>query len=240
MSDKVKSLLAELKQSQGISSSKDIPKRVRPSLSKDKKEKESDEKEVTSGTYTILCIGASTGGPSAVQTVLQGLGKNFPLPVLYAQHLDVGADEKMAKWFDDTCPDICVSLAKDGEVAEPGHVYLAPAEKHLVIDRTKNGLPVLHRSDEAPERFLRPAVNKLFRSAAKFYKDNCLAILMTGMGADGAEGCKEIVDAGGYTICEDKSTCKVFGMPAAAIAMNAASKVLPRGEVAPAILRMVK
>ena len=63
---------------------------------------------------------------------------------------------------------------------------------------------------------------------------------MTGMGADGAEGCKEIVDAGGYTICEDESTCKVFGMPAAAIKMNAASKVLPRGKIADAILRMVK
>ncbi|WP_191018052.1 CheB methylesterase domain-containing protein [Treponema zioleckii] len=239
MSDKVKNLLAELKQSQGIGSNKNTRHADLASASGSSAAEKKDELP-TSKNFTILCIGASTGGPSAVQLVLQGLGENFPLPVLYAQHLDVGADDKMAKWFSDTCPNIPVTLAKDGEIAQPGHAYLAPAEKHLVIDRVKNGLPVLKLSDEPPERFLRPAVNKLFRSAAKFYKQSCLAILMTGMGADGAEGCKEIIDAGGYTICEDKSTCKVFGMPAAAIAMNAASKVLPRGEVAPTILKLVK
>ena len=190
--------------------------------------------------FKILCIGASTGGPSAVQEVLLGLGENFPLPVLYAQHLDIGADEKMAAWFNETCPNIPVTLAKNGELAEPGHVYLAPADTHLVIDYVKNGLPMLHLSDEPPERFLRPAVNKLFRSAAKHYKQQCLAVLMTGMGRDGAEGCKAIVDAGGYTICEDKSTCTVFGMPAAAIEMGAAKMILPRTKVAEAVLKLVQ
>ena len=190
-------------------------------------------------SFKVLCIGASTGGPSAVQEVLSGLGENFPLPVLYAQHLDVGADDKMASWFCQVCPNIPVTLAKDGEIAEKGHVYLAPADTHLVIDYVKDGLPVLHLSDEPPERFLRPAVNKLFRSAAKHYKTNCLAVLMTGMGRDGAEGCKEIVDAGGYTIAEDKSTCTVFGMPAAAIELNAATKTLPRDKIASAVLKLV-
>ncbi|MBR4375197.1 MAG: chemotaxis protein CheB [Treponema sp.] len=239
MSDKIKNLLAELKQAHGIVTSK-FSRHAETRQTPENSPAEKKDDLPSGRKFTVLCIGASTGGPSAVQTVLQGLGENFPLPVLYAQHLDVGADEKMAKWFSDTCPNIPVTLAKDGEVAQPGHAYLAPAEKHLVIDRIKNGLPVMHLSDEPPERFLRPAVNKLFRSAAKFYKTECLAILMTGMGADGAEGCKEIVGAGGYTICEDKSTCKVFGMPAAAIAMDAASKVLPRGEVAPTILKLVK
>ena len=192
------------------------------------------------GDFKILCIGASTGGPTAVQQVLSGLGNNFPLPVLYAQHLDVGADEKMAKWFCDTCPNIPMSLARDGEVAKSGHAYLAPADKHLVIDYVKNDVPVLHLSDEPPERFLRPAVNKLFRSAAKNYQQNCLAVLMTGMGRDGAEGCKEIVDAGGFTICEDKSTCTVFGMPAAAIEMNAATKVFPRDKIAQEVLKLIR
>jgi two-component system chemotaxis response regulator CheB len=192
------------------------------------------------GDFKILCIGASTGGPTAVQQVLSGLGNNFPLPVLYAQHLDIGADEKMAKWFSETCPNIPMTLARDGEVAKSGHAYLAPADKHLVIDYVKNDVPVLHLSDEPPERFLRPAVNKLFRSAAKNYQKNCLAVLMTGMGRDGAEGCKEIVDAGGYTICEDKSTCTVFGMPAAAIEMNAATKVFPRDKIAQEVLKLIR
>ena len=192
------------------------------------------------GDFKVLCIGASTGGPTAVQQVLSGLGNNFPLPVLYTQHLDVGADEKMAKWFSETCPNIPMSLARDGEVAKSGHAYLAPADRHLVIDYVKNDLPVIHLSDEPPERFLRPAVNKLFRSAAKNYQQNCLAVLMTGMGRDGAEGCKEIVEAGGFTICEDKSTCTVFGMPAAAIEMNAATRVFPRDKIAEEVLKLVR
>ena len=190
--------------------------------------------------FKILCIGASTGGPTAVRDLLSGLGQAFPLPILYVQHLGVGADEKMEKWFSDSCPNIKTSLARDGETAEASHVYLAPADTHLVIDDLKNGWPVLRLSEEPPESFLRPAVNKLFRSAAKYYKERCLAVLMTGMGRDGAEGCKKIVDSGGTTIAEDKSTCTVFGMPRAAIEMGAATKVLPRSEIAGMILRMLK
>ncbi len=190
--------------------------------------------------FKILCIGASTGGPTAVQEVLSGLGDNFPLPVLYTQHIDVGADEKMVRWFNQVCPNVPMEIAKDGQIAKPGHVYMAPAEKHLIIDYIKNDLPVLKLSDEPPERFLRPAVNKLFRSAAKHYKNTCLALLLTGMGQDGAEGCKEIVDAGGYTICEAESTCTVFGMPSAAIEMGAATRVLPRGNIARAVIKMTR
>ncbi len=191
-------------------------------------------------SFKVLCIGASTGGPTAVQKVLSDLGNSFPLPVLYTQHIDIGADEKMVRWFNQVCPNIPMSLAKDGEIARKGHVYMAPADKHLIIDYVKNDLPVLKLSDEPPERFLRPAVNKLFRSAAKLYKKSCLALLLTGMGQDGAEGCKEITNAGGFTICEDESTCTVFGMPQAAIEMKAASRVLPRDCIARAVVKMTR
>ncbi len=190
--------------------------------------------------FKVLCIGASTGGPTAVEEVLNDLGENFPLPVLYTQHIDVGADAKMVRWFNQVCPNVPMSIPKDGEIAQPGHAYMAPAEKHLIIDYIKNDLPVLKLSDEPPERFLRPAVNKLFRSAAKHYKKACLALLLTGMGQDGAAGCKEIINAGGYTICEAESTCTVFGMPAAAIELGAASRVLPRGNIGRAVLQMLK
>ena len=190
--------------------------------------------------FKVLCIGASTGGPSAVSQVLSGLGENFPLPILYVQHLEVGADENMAKWFSSVCHNLRIKLAQDGEEAKPGTVYMAPADRHLVIDFVdSDGRTFLKLSDEKPERFLRPAVNKLFRSAAKFYKKNCLAVLLTGMGADGAEGCREICGKGGWTIAEDKSTCAVFGMPAAAIEMGGAKDVLPRGEIAKRILELV-
>ncbi|MBP5520564.1 MAG: chemotaxis protein CheB [Treponema sp.] len=191
-------------------------------------------------SFKVLCIGASTGGPTAVQEVLNGLGDNFPLPILYTQHIDIGADEKMVRWFNQVCPNIPMSLAQNGQIAERGHVYMAPAEKHLIIDYVKNDKPVLKLSDEPPERFLRPAVNKLFRSAARHYKKACLALLLTGMGQDGADGCKEITDAGGFTICEDESTCTVFGMPSAAIELGAATRVLPRGYIARAIIKMTR
>ena len=144
-------------------------------------------------------------------------------------------------WLNQVCKNIYVKIAQDGEEAKPGTVYMAPADRHLVISHESNtGRPVLKISDEAPERYLRPAVNKLFKSAAKIYKDSVLAVLLTGMGADGANGCKEICENGGWTIAEDKSTCAVFGMPAAAIELGAAKEVLPRTEIAKRILEMVK
>ena len=191
-------------------------------------------------TYSVLCIGASTGGPTAVSEVLCGLGNNFPLPVLYTQHIDINSDKELAEWLDSVCPNLNVKLAQDGETAKPGTVYMAPAEKHLVISYVnKDLLPVLKLSDEEPERYLRPAVNKLFKSAALNYKNHTLAILLTGMGADGADGCKSICEKGGWTIVEDKSTCAVFGMPAAAIEAGAAKEVLPRNMIAKRILEMV-
>ena len=184
--------------------------------------------------FKVVCLGASTGGPSAVAQVLQGLGGGFPLPILYVQHIDVGADQSMVDWFNTVCPDTPVHLAEDGTEALAGNVYMAPADAHLVVDYVApSGRPVLGISHEEPERFLRPAVNKLFRSAAQHYRRSCLAVLLTGMGRDGADGCRKITGAGGWTIAEDKSTCAVFGMPAAAIELGAASEVLARGDIAP-------
>lgn len=193
-----------------------------------------------SNKFKILCIGASTGGPSAVSYVLSSLGNNFPLPVLYAQHIEIDKDKPLVDWLTSVCKNIKIKLAEDEEEAKPGVVYMAPADTHLVISYVKsNGTPVLHLSNEEPERYLRPAVNKLFKSAAEKMKSNVLAVLLTGMGADGATGCKEICDKGGWTIAEDKSTCAVFGMPAAAIEAGGAKEVLPRTEISKRILELV-
>lgn len=190
--------------------------------------------------FKILCIGASTGGPTAVADVLSHLGNNFPLPILYSQHIEIGTDGKMAEWFSETCKNFEIRLAHDGEEAIPGRVYMAPADTHLVIDFVKpNGHPIIKISDDPPWRFLRPSVNVMFNSVASFYKQNCLAILLTGMGRDGAEGCKNIVNAGGHTIVEDESTCAVFGMPKAAIEEGGATEVLPRNEIPSRILKLI-
>ncbi|MCR4947667.1 MAG: hypothetical protein K6A15_00745 [Treponema sp.] len=189
----------------------------------------------------LLCIGASTGGPTAVSQLLSGLGNNFPLPILYTQHIEVQKDKPLVDWLNTVCKNITVKLAEDGEEAKAGIVYMAPADRHLVISHESNfGKPVLKISDDEPERYLRPAVNKLFNSAAEIYKDTVLAVLLTGMGADGANGCKKICDNGGWTIVEDKSTCAVFGMPAAAIDLGAAKEILPRPAISKRILELVK
>ncbi|MBR1613852.1 MAG: response regulator [Treponema sp.] len=206
-----------------------------------KTEKIDVESDPSFSGFRIVCIGASTGGPTAVASVLSGLGPDFPLPIIYSQHIEVGADKKMSKWLDDTCPNVHVKLASNGEEGKPGTVYMAPADRHLLVDYVKpNGNPVLKISDEPPERFLRPAVNKMFASAAKHYRNACLAVLLTGMGRDGADGCKMVVDSGGFTIAEDKSTCVVFGMPAAAIEVGGAREVLPRSEIPARIRELVE
>lgn len=189
----------------------------------------------------LVVIGSSTGGPNCVVEVAKGLGRNFPLPVLLVQHIEIGADEKMVNWFNSVCDNINFKLAKDGEKALPGNIYMAPADVHLEISSIdSDGLPILSLSHAPEERFLRPAVNVLFRNAAKLYKNNLLAVLLTGMGRDGAEGCKMIVENGGHTIAEDKSTCVVFGMPAAAIELGAAKEILPRNQIPQRILKIVE
>jgi len=181
--------------------------------------------------YEVFCIGASTGGPVAVQKVLKGLSSGFPVPILITQHIDKSFDHHYASWLSETSG-IPVKLANDGETPLPGHAYVAPADKHMVVEKSvTDGNPVLRLTMDPPVHFLRPAVDKLFFSAADIYGKKCLAALLTGMGKDGAEGCKMIKTLGGYTIAESEETCVVFGMPKAAIDAGAVSEVVPLHDI---------
>lgn len=190
------------------------------------------------GNWQALLVGASTGGPVAVQTVLSGLKKDFPLPILVTQHIDSAFDGHYAEWLEETTG-MPVSLAENGALLEAGHVYVAPANRHLRISpQTKDGAVYAALTDDAPVHFLKPAVDPLFESGAQVLKDKCLAVLLTGMGNDGAAGCKKVVDAGGYTICQDEKTCVVYGMPGAAVNMGGASAVLSLQDIAPVLRKM--
>lgn len=192
----------------------------------------------TGGNWQAVLIGASTGGPVAVQKVLSGIKKNFPLPVLVTQHIDSSFDGHYAEWLAETTG-LPVSLAENGELLEGGHVYVAPAGKHLRISPQTDSVSVYAAlTDEEPVHFLKPAVDPLFESGAQILKDRCLAVLLTGMGNDGAAGCKKIVDAGGYTICQDEKTCVVYGMPGAAVSLGGASVVLALQDIAPLLRTM--
>lgn len=199
------------------------------------------EKDNAKAKYSLLVVGASTGGPMALQTLLKDLVKDFPIPVLITQHIDLMFDRQLASWLDSTTG-FSVSLAENGMVPERGHVYLAPAESHLVIKEDKDS-PCrfsLSINQDPPLHFLRPAVDKLFCSAAPILREKLLGVLLTGMGRDGADGCRTIIDCGGKTICQNQESCVIFGMPRAAIEMNAASHVLPLNEIASFINSIVQ
>lgn len=180
--------------------------------------------------YHILLAGASTGGPAALLQLLSGLGPSFPLPVLITQHIDSSFDTHFAGWLNESTG-MSVEIAKEGTVPLPGRAYLAPAGRHLIVRpfRENEGSCVLGLSDDPPVHFLKPAVDRLFFSAADVFRSHVLAVLLTGMGRDGADGCKRIVEAGGYTVAESARTCAVFGMPRAAIESGAASAIVPLG-----------
>ena len=204
-----------------------------------KNPKSAASKSSSAAGYRIVCLGASTGGPTAVSEVLNGLGNKFPLPVLYTQHIEIGKDKELADWLNSVCHNLTIKLAEDGEEAKPGYVYMAPADKHLIISYLKtDGTPVLRLSDEAPERFLRPAVNKLFKSAAEKFKNNVIAVLLTGMGADGSEGIKYLNQyKRTYVISQEASTCVVYGMPKAVEQGGLSNEVVPLQSVANSIVK---
>jgi two-component system chemotaxis response regulator CheB len=182
----------------------------------------------------IVAIGASTGGPQAITTILQGLPKNLPVPVLVVQHIAAGFQTSLLAWIRRVTP-LGASIPERLEQTVPGVVYLAPDGFHMEVDG--RGRIVLDSS--APEHAQRPSVCRLFRSVSARYGDRCLGVPLTGMGRDGAGGLKDMRDGGAVTIAQDEATSVVFGMPREAIAQGAASFVLPLLEIAPAIATLV-
>jgi two-component system chemotaxis response regulator CheB len=177
------------------------------------------------GGYQALGIVASTGGPSAVLTVLQALGANYPLPIMLVQHITSSFLDGFAAWLDDACP-LKVVICRDGEWATPGHVYLPHAERHLEIRDWR-----LHVTDGPAVSGQKPSGTVLLRSMARSFGRGALAVLLTGMGDDGAEGLKAVHDVGGHTVAEDESTAVVYGMPAVAVRLGAVSEQLPLQQI---------
>jgi len=171
-------------------------------------------------------IGASTGGPVVLQMVLRGLPAAFPAPILIVQHIAQGFLASLAAWLDDTTA-VPVHIAVHGLHPLPGHAYLAPDDRHLLLG--SNGRICL--SDSEPENGVRPAISQLFRSLAHVCGPNAIGVMLTGMGSDGATEMKEMRDAGALTIAQNHESSVVHGMPGQAIAAGAASLVLPAEQI---------
>ncbi|CAD5940914.1 Chemotaxis response regulator protein-glutamate methylesterase 2 [Planktothrix tepida] len=190
---------------------------------------------VSSKIIKMLAIGASTGGPQALHTILTQLPSNFPVPVVCVQHISEGFLQGLVTWLDGECH-LSIKIATPGELPHAGCVYFAPEGHHLEFSR--NGR--FAYSTAPPLAGHRPSVTTTLESVAQFYGSNSAGILLTGMGRDGADGMKAIAEVGGLTIAQNQDSCVVFGMPAEAIALGAAQYILSVNEIAPFLLNRVK
>ena len=186
-------------------------------------------------TDRIVAVGASTGGTEAIKEVLLGLPPDAPGMVI-TQHIPEAFSAAFARRMDASAA-MTVCEAADGQQILPGHVYIAPGDRHLLVRR--NGARYECRlHDGPPVNRHRPAVDVLFRSVAEAAGPNAVGVLLTGMGDDGAQGLLELRQAGAATIAQDEATSVVWGMPGEAVRRNAAEQVLPLGRIAARVLEI--
>jgi len=182
----------------------------------------------------VLLIGASTGGPRAVEQVLTGLGPALhKVPVLIVQHMPpmfttVFADHLRSQFKVRACE------PQDGDPLVPGTVFIAPGGRHMGLSSGPNG-PVVRLDDGPPENFCRPAVDVLFRDAAAIFGNSALAVVLTGMGSDGTRGSRSIVQAGGAVLVQDEATSTVWGMPGSIAKAGLAQDILPLEAIGPVL-----
>jgi len=182
----------------------------------------------------VVVIGASTGGPPALAAILGALPVDLPAPVLVVQHMAEGFVEGLARWLDGVVP-MPVSIALTGDRLRAGHVVLAPSDGNLVVD---GGLRIA--IDEPREgQFHVPEIDTSMRSVAMACRERAVGVLLTGMGRDGAAGMLAMRQMGAFTIGQDEGTSAVWGMPAAAAALDALAVELPLPDIAAGILEAV-
>jgi two-component system chemotaxis response regulator CheB len=189
------------------------------------------------GEYRLVAIGTSTGGPVALQEVLTKLPASFPLPLLLVQHMPATFTAAFAQRLDQNCA-IAVREAKDGDRLDPGTALLAPGGRQMLVE-DHNGAAVVRIRDSRPEEHYRPSVDVSFSSCADLYPGKVLAIVMTGMGADGRDGARKLKSGGATVWAQDEHSCVVYGMPMAIVEAGLADAVLPLAEIGTSLAREV-
>lgn len=184
-------------------------------------------------TEKLIMIGASTGGTEAIKEVLIRMPADSP-GILITQHMPAGFTKSFAARLNNLCK-LTVKEAEDGERVLPGHAYIAPGSHHLSLKRSGANY-ICSLSDGPPVNRHRPSVEVLFRSGAQIAGPNIVAVMLTGMGKDGAVAMKELKEAGSFNICQDEASCVVFGMPREAIAVGAADKIMNLTDIAHGVI----
>lgn len=183
----------------------------------------------------VVVIGASTGGPRALTKVLGGLKRGIPAAIVVVQHISAEFITSFVERLRWACP-LDVSAAVDGDQLAPGRVLIAAGNRNAAIGKDSKGDSVIVAGEvHGPY----PSIDLAMESAARYYGDKTLGVLLTGVGNDGAMGMKAIKEAGGATIAEDSSTCIVYGMPRAAVEMGVVDEVVPLNGIADAITRQL-
>jgi len=182
----------------------------------------------------VVAIGASTGGPIAIQAILSELPMDFPVAVLIVQHVASGFVQGFVEWLVQSTG-FPVGIASHGESLLPGHAYMAPDDHHIGIQSNKR----IALSRKQPENGLRPSISYLFRSVANVFGANAIGVLLTGMGKDGAAELKLMKDAGAITIAQDDLSSVVFGLPGEAIKLGAVNYVLPPDGIGTSLVNLL-
>jgi two-component system chemotaxis response regulator CheB len=182
---------------------------------------------------SMVAIGSSTGGPSALLSIFESLPRDFPAPILVAQHIAEGFVPGLVEWLDAACK-VRVVQAEAGMVPDAGTVYIAPTGTNMVLSGMTLGL----ETASAGQLYV-PSADTLFESVAHICGESAVGVLLTGMGSDGARGLKRLHDAGAATIAQDEESSTVFGMPRAAIELGAADRIIAVNDVAAAICELV-
>jgi two-component system, chemotaxis family, protein-glutamate methylesterase/glutaminase len=186
----------------------------------------------------LLAIGSSTGGPQALFTLVQGLGRDIPVPVVLTQHMPATFTPILAEHLTRLGGMPCAE-ATDGQRLLPGHIALAPGSRHLLVEA--DGQFFRARLDDGPpENFCRPSVDTMLRSANTACGGRVLMVMLTGMGHDGRDATKALITAGGAAIAQDEATSVVWGMPGAIAQAGLCDHVLPLSGIAPRVLDMLK
>lgn len=176
----------------------------------------------------VVVIGSSTGGPAALQDILPSIPAGFPYPILLVQHMPKTFTSVFAQRLNGICQ-INIKEAEDGDVLKPGHAYLAPGGSQMIFEPGRGDRVKVFPSDERVT--YKPSVDVTFASAAKIHSKHVLGIVLTGMGADGAEGAKLLKQAGSSIWAQDQSTCTIFGMPKAVINAGVADHILKLNDI---------
>lgn len=195
----------------------------------------SDAYAFASGAVGMVAIASSTGGPQVVHRLLSQLPPGFPAPIAIVQHINAAFAESLAEWLS-AGSKLKVRVAQDGDALLPGTALIAPPDRHLVIPQ-RGKVAVVSGEPRAGHI---PSGTLLLESAAKAYGRRTVGVILTGMGADGAEGMLAIKNAGGRTIAQSQESCVVFGMPAAAIARGAVEHIADGDDIGKVLLKLAR